>query len=186
MKACGGKDTTCAPGAEDDVRLQDIGWNIGTCGATGSTVCLDPIVDCNDVASCVDCIETHAIDDAFALFYDPAVPDPGANSTLRGCLRAIGKGGASSFIGIGKRFGTCWLDVSKRNTGGSFSCPDRHALNRLSSARKAVCKACGAGKCGGPGDLPVAAIGFPTQCPRSGRARGPFRPCSTSPAASIA
>ncbi len=174
VKACGGKDGVCAAGGADDVPLADIGWDVGTCGAVGSTLCLDPIDDCDDVASCVDCVVTQTIDQAFALFYDPGLGNAAANPALRGCVRAVGVGGTQSLIKVATGFGKCWLDVNKRGSGGSFSCPDRRASRYLGGSKTTICDECGgpSGKCGGNDDVPAAAIDFPAECPAVGTCAG--------------
>jgi hypothetical protein len=177
-KACGGKDKVCGPGGEPDVNLAAIGWNIVSCANVGDGTCTNAIADCRDVATCVACVADKAVDQTFDLYYDlPAIQAAGADVRLRTCLRAIGKAGANAIAKTSNQLFSCWLDVSKADTGGSFSCPSAKTAAGIARSgiktTRFVCQQCGgANGCGEGGDIPIASTGFPAQCPAIGACGG--------------
>jgi hypothetical protein len=177
-KACGGADEQCGAGTAQDETLNSIGWNVGSCATFGNALCANTIADCNDVATCVRCLGERSVDQAVALYYDPAALAAASDKRLRACLRAIGKSGAASLRLVSQRLAACWLGVNKSDSGGSFSCPDVRASLATAKARAnslaVICKRCGGSnrQCGDADDVPLASIGFPSTCPALGACSG--------------
>jgi hypothetical protein len=168
--ACGGADKTCGNG--DDTPLASIGWS-GTCPGLGGTACPNPIGDCGDVATCLECIGDAAAGIALDTAYgDLASGQFGSNSQVNKCQRSVGKETAKYMAARAKAMGRCWA----ARLAGSHSnpCPspgDGRALpliNRAEARKVAqICKACGGadGTCNGAGDLTPGTIGFASSCP---------------------
>lgn len=181
-KACGGKDKVCGGGFDPDVPLAAIGWNIGTCAGLGDGTCTHAIDDCGDIADCLTCVGDRAVDASLPLLY-PAGTFL-ADKSVRKCARAVGKSGAGVLAKLAKRFGSCWLDVNKADSGGSFSCPSTKTLRALAKLKAAhvsdVCAKCGGANnlCGGGDDVAPTAIGFPATCPGTGACTGPINAMS--------
>ena len=68
-KACGGSDANCGTGTDDDA-LASVGWDLGTCPNLAGGTCQNPLVDCGDVADCVQCGGERAVDQTVGLAYD--------------------------------------------------------------------------------------------------------------------
>jgi hypothetical protein len=161
---CGGADHVCGSGSDES--LASIGWGSGACRNFESGGCTNPIADCDDVAQCLVCVGTAAIDQAIGLYYGALHPT--TDAAIDRCQREIGRSAAKAFRAETKALQKC---ADARLKGSGASCPDPKASSLISRARaKAVakiCRACGGadGVCGGSGDLTPAAIGFPATCP---------------------
>ncbi|MEO6029683.1 MAG: hypothetical protein ABIR79_22680 [Candidatus Binatia bacterium] len=163
-KRCGGRDHDCATGADND-SLTSIGWDLGTCpGLSGS--CGNTLADCNDVATCLQCVNAVATDRVIDLAYDDASAT--ADSTVRKCQRAIGRETAKAFRLARKALRKC---EDGRLQGSIAVCPDAKASTAVAKAeakmRAKICTACGGADraCGGGDDLTPATFGFSDTCP---------------------
>lgn len=176
--ACGGHDGICGVG-DDDSDLTAIGWNVGQCPDIHGGGCSNSIHHCGDVADCLTCIATHAVDDVVSLAYDsftPAPPDAPAGE-IQACQRTIGRSLARYFsAGLANRLFCEQRVLAGYDVG---PCPDPwRAEPRLASAEKAltngICRSCGLddGICGGD-DLTPEWIGFPMTCPDMHVPNGP-------------
>jgi hypothetical protein len=180
--SCGGQNRLCNVadvGADADVPLADIGWDIGACPDLRGQGCTNPINDCNDIGTCVACIGHEAVNRANELYYDLLVPDEFATgSAVNACQIAIGKATTTFLRTKAKLLQTCWGKVLAGTPGFVSPCPDTDAatLDKLAVAEQkkidAICKACGAGGdedknnlCDLPPGFSPAAIGFEPDCP---------------------
>ena len=178
VKACGGKDKTC--GTPDDDGLDSIGWGVGVCPNFEIGDCTNAIESCSDIASCLECIDDAAVDEAIALDYDGfKLTDPKMEKDLNRCQVAMGKESIRFLIAKSKALARCWGAVSQGK--GAAPCPDPgdgKALAAIESAAEkktlAICKACGGADaaCGTPDDPPLAEIGFPNFCSLYGECPG--------------
>ncbi len=176
-KACGGKNKTCAAtdaGPDADETLAAIGWDLGSCPGFEGSGCRNAIADCVDVATCLVCVESSALDQGIALvFDDEAIGAPG--SALGKCQVAVGKANAKLLGTIAKALGKCEDAVLKGGAPGPCPVPgdgkaEAEIAKAQAKAEDAICKACGGGDgdCGGGDDLTASAIGFPASCPAVG------------------
>src|SRR5689334_1307418 len=117
-KACGGADQDCASLGDNDPPAS-IAWP-STCPDFRGVGCTNAIVGCDDIATCLLCINDAAIDDAATLYYGEAEPSaPG--SPLSRCQATIGKATAAFFAPKTRALAKCW---DARHTGKHASaCP---------------------------------------------------------------
>jgi hypothetical protein len=106
-KACGGADKTCGAGGDDDnILAPPISWP-NMCPDFEGMGCNNAITHCGDVNTCLNCINSKAIDQAISLYYDTTVnTSPGSQQNK--CQIAIGKAGAAFFASKTKALGKCW------------------------------------------------------------------------------
>ena len=171
-KACGGADKTC--GNADDEPLASIGWgSVPNCPDFESSGCTNPIANCTDITTCLECIHDAAVDQAIALYYASLDSGEfGTNSAVNKCQQAIGKS-TSKFLGArSKAMQKCW--DARLKGFHSMTCPadatGKTALLIQKAEQKKVdtiCKACGGDDktCDGNGDIAPGAIGFVSSCP---------------------
>lgn len=157
-KACGGDDQTC--GTPGDDLPATIAWP-STCPDFEGKGCTNAILSCDDIATCLLCVNDAAIDQAVTLYYGSQTASaPG--SALNRCQVAIGKATAAFFAAKTRALVKCW---DARHTGKhSAACPspgDGKAAGAIAKAEAkkvaAIAKACGA--------FTSAEIGFPSNCP---------------------
>lgn len=158
-KACGGDDQDCASLGDNDAPAT-IAWP-STCPDFRGVGCTNSIVSCDDIATCLLCINDAAIDDAVSLYYGSQTPStPG--SALNRCQATIGKATAAFFAARTRALAKCW---DARHTGKHQSaCPspgDGKAAGAIAKAEAkkdaAIAKACSS--------FTVGEIGFPASCP---------------------
>ncbi len=158
-KACGGEDRDCTTLPGNDP-MGSIAWP-AACPDFEGLGCTNSIAGCDDVATCLLCINDKAIDQAIALYYGQQNPSTPGSSLAR-CQIAIGKATAAFFAVRTRALAKCW-DARHQGKHGS-PCPspgDGKAAAAIAKAEAkkiaAITKACGAFT---PGD-----IGFVSQCP---------------------
>src|SRR5438128_67635 len=174
VKSCAGKDKTCGTPDPDgsEPSLATIGWDIVQCPNFESGSCTNPIHDCNDIPTCIECISQAAIDQAVGLYYDALVPSAPtskdkAEKALNKCRVTLGKAATKFLVAKSKSLAKCWSAVNK---AGSGQCPDGVAAAAIGAADSkkqiAIKKACqGPDKLFGTGDdLTRADIGFVDPC----------------------
>jgi hypothetical protein len=158
-KSCGGDDRSCATPTGDDAP-SSIGWP-GACPDFEGKGCTNAIATCDDVATCLLCVNDAAIDQAVDLYYGSQNPStPGTD--LNRCQVTIGKASAAFFAAKTRALAKCW---DARLAGKHMqTCPspgDGKAASAIAKAEAkkvaAIAKACGG--------LTPSAIGFPTDCP---------------------
>ncbi|MEO6030254.1 MAG: hypothetical protein ABIR79_25575 [Candidatus Binatia bacterium] len=158
-KACGGDDRDCATLTGNDAPAT-IAWP-NTCPNFEQAGCTNPIVGCDDIATCLLCVNDAAIDQAVTLYYGShTASTPG--SPLNRCQLAIGKATAAFFAAKTRALAKCW---DARHVGKHQSaCPspgDGKAAAAIAKAEAkkvgAITKACGA--------FTTSQIGFPSSCP---------------------
>jgi hypothetical protein len=170
-KSCGGPDKDCALSGDND-SLASIGWP-GVCPDFEGLGCTDPIGNCNDISTCLYCVNEAAVDQAINLYYGALNPSP-PGSALNKCQIAIGKATSAFFAAKSKAIGKCW--DAKLNGKDVVSCVPTaagdgkylDAIHKAEDKKSAsICKACGGGDglCGGGDDFTPAAIGFASHCP---------------------
>jgi hypothetical protein len=182
--SCGGANRLCNAadvGADADVPLTDIGWNMGTCPDLGGQGCTNPINDCNDIGTCVACVGHEAVNRANELYYDLLAPTEFATgSAVNACQIAIGKA-TTKFLKVKSRLlQACWAKVLAGRPGFASppGCPDTDSrtVAKLAEAEQrkiaAICTACGAGGdadqdglCDLAPPFGPTEIGFETDCP---------------------
>ncbi|HEY2386981.1 MAG TPA: hypothetical protein VGK30_08475 [Candidatus Binatia bacterium] len=172
VKACAGKDKVCGTHDADgsEPALAAIGWDIGQCPNFASGGCANAIADCNDIPTCIECVDEAAVDQALALSYAalaPSDPKDKAQKPLNKCQATIGSAGAKLLAAKTKTLAKCWAAVTKTASG---ACPDGPALTAIgkasTKARTAIQRACqGPDKLlGTADDLTPAEIGFGDPC----------------------
>ena len=158
-KACGGADRSCATPAGDDAPTT-IGWP-SACPDFEGKGCTNAIVTCDDVATCLLCVNDAAIDQAGTLYYGSRNPStPG--SDLNRCQAAIGKASAAFFAAKTRALAKCWdARLAGKHVNPCPSPGDGKAAAAIAKAEakkvSAIAKACGG--------LTPGAIGFPANCP---------------------
>lgn len=164
--ACGGGDGQC--GGSGDVPLASVGWNVGTCPNIEGGSCTNAIADCGDVADCVTCVVTAAVNQAVDVTYgdlDLSVRTP----DVVACQRAIGKFTEKFFGKQVRALQKCGARVILGFATGP--CPDPITVAAIQKAEakkvRAICKFCGGPDrlCGGGDDLSPATVGFGPSCP---------------------
>jgi hypothetical protein len=172
VKQCGGHDKTCGTG--DDDSLASIGWGtVPVCPNFESGSCTNLIGSCADIATCLDCIDEAAVDQAMTLYYGALTSSEfGTNSAVNKCQRAIGKETTKFLQAKSKALQKCW--DSRLKGRHSNPCPDPGDSKAVATIQHAeqtkvknICKACGGPDkaCGGGDDLTPAQIGFSSTCP---------------------
>ncbi len=169
--SCGGPNRDCGDG--DDESLQSVGWGGGMhCPDLEGSGCTAPIVTCTDVAECLRCVDSSAVDRAIKL-YDGALA-PGAFRTgdrVNRCQQAIGRASVKFLASRSRALARCW-DARLRGIHQN-ACPDPgdgKALGAIDKAEQTkvatICKACGGSTgCTGASALAPGDIGFVAQCP---------------------
>ncbi len=166
--ACGGADRDCTTTADNDP-LASTGWNIGNCMNFESGSCNDPINDCNDIAGCLTCIDTAAVEQGVDdLLYDRFnAAQFTTNNDANKCQVAIAKAGVKFLQTKTKILNKCWDAKLKGQPGfaDGTPCPDTdpndgsgnppaspgdnktvEAIKKAEQKKIAsICKACGAG-----------------------------------------
>lgn len=177
---CGGEDGVCDGSGDED--LAAIGWNLGTCPDLNAEGCTNPIVTCDDIATCVACIADEAVSNAGGIAYDQLDElEFATGSGLNGCQRTLGKETGRYFQIRARLLAKCWGKVAKGVAGYTDppGCPatDAKLVARLERAERKktakICRACGAtgdadqdGLCDDPGSgFTAAEIGFEPDCP---------------------
>lgn len=193
-KVCGGADRACGGDLTDEEPPAGLGWPAVCPGLPGgdAPACSAPIGDCGDIAACIACVGTAAVEQARSLAYGTLV-DTDPTQALNRCQRAIGAATARFAVAKEQQLRKCW-DARAAGKHGD-TCPDASAAAGT-PARKAalaiakadakrvatICKACGGAdrRCddaialldgapvagsGGSDDFAPAAIGFAATCP---------------------
>ena len=137
------------------------------------------IADCGDVAACLVCVHTAAVDQSIDLSFDDLVPsDPVTQAELNKCQYSIGKEAQKYLAKQSKSLQKCQdqrikgthADVCP-NPLAAPGTPARKAFDAIDKAETKmfvkICKVCGGpdGTCDGTGDLTAAQIGFSSSCP---------------------
>jgi hypothetical protein len=175
-KACGGADKTCGGDMTGETTPTALGWP-GTCPDFEGTGCTGAVTNCSGVASCLECIENAAVDQAMTLYFDDlAATTPG--SAENKCQQTIGKETQKFLATKTKEISKCWDGRIKGkhgsicpNAAGAVGSPAQKAADKIAKAetkaRAKICKTCGGadGLCDGINDLSVAAIGSAPACP---------------------
>ena len=166
-KACGGDDGDCATLGGNDAPAT-MGWPNG-CPSFEAAGCDAAIVGCDDIATCLLCVNDAAIDQAIGLYYGGHAPaTPG--TPLGRCQSAIGKATAAFFAARTRALAQCW---DARHLGKhQNACPspgDGKAAGAIAKAEakkvNAITKACAG--------LTPSEIGFPNACPAVAGCGGP-------------
>lgn len=179
-RACGGADHVCGLG-EDDSDLAAAGWDIETCPGAGEGECDQPIGDCADVASCIECIGDVAVSKALRVVSEEMDLDPSRSRAVVGCQRAVVKHFGKLLSARLRHGGRCWGKVLKGKAEAPCPLPgdgrtgallEKAELKFISS----VCRACGGvdrecdanvGAVSGSGagdDLSLLAVGAASTC----------------------
>jgi hypothetical protein len=160
-KSCGGADKVCGAGGDDD-SLASIGWP-GVCPDFEGQGCNNTITNCNDITTCLSCVNSEAIDQAISLYYDDAAPSSPGTVTNK-CQIAIGKASAAFFASKTKALGKCWdarLNSKHANSCVPPAVGDGKYLAAIAKATikkdDTITKACST--------LSAATIGFASHCP---------------------
>ncbi|MCC6849122.1 MAG: hypothetical protein IT294_11535 [Deltaproteobacteria bacterium] len=140
-KACGGIDRTCDGLGDDPVDAPEIAWPPACPGIWGGT-CLDGITQCADVAFCVECSGTVAVN-ALVDFNHQGGLASSVTSPARRCQIAVGKEAAKFLATKAKALHKC--------RAAATGCPEGDPTGKTVAAiakaeTKAVvgiCKACG-------------------------------------------
>ena len=171
-KSCGGDDKTCGTGDDIPVHAGGAGWP-SNCPDFEDNQCLNPINDCDDIVTCLECLDNAAVDEAIDLYYGSLQQGSfGANDTVNKCQQAIGKATAK-YLGArskalqkcqdGRLKGLYGTTCPVDSTGKTALILDKAETKKITT----ICKACGGEDklCDGDGDVSVASIGFPEVCP---------------------
>ena len=161
-KACGGADKDCGTAGDND-SLASIAWPAVCPGFEGG--CTNAISNCDDIATCLECINEAAIDQAIDLYYGSAVPSsPGSPSNK--CQIAIGKAGAAFFASKTKALGKCWdarLNGKHSNSCVPNAAGDGKYLGAITKAETkkvdTIQKACNVA------GVSLGSVGFASHCP---------------------
>ncbi|MEO7438411.1 MAG: hypothetical protein ABI080_23240, partial [Candidatus Binatia bacterium] len=184
---CGGPDKQCGVGTDES--LAAIGWNLGVCpGFEGG--CAGPIADCGDVATCLTCVGSAAIDQAMTLAYG-GLTASAPNGDLNRCQATIGRSMSRYFTSKYLALAKCEDKILKGFVPGP--CPDAaKTAPRIARAAEKVnqriCRACGGfdQNCGSGDDFSSAEIGFPAACFEVTVPGGASCSGSTTPLAALA
>jgi hypothetical protein len=133
-KACGGADRNCVLSADNDP-LAAINWDIGSCMnfPPAGASCTNPIENCDDVGSCLECIVDHtveAVDTRLYGAFNPAsfAPNNRQNpgKTIAKCQVAAAKGGSKLLTSQLGTLAKCWDTKLSGKTGfdDADACPD--------------------------------------------------------------
>lgn len=168
-KACGGGDGNCGTGGDDDA-LASIGWDLGSCPDLADGSCDGPLVDCDDVATCVQCAAATAVDQTIALTYGD-LNTASSGPQVERCQRALGKKASLFFNGASKALQRCEDGVIKGQAAGECPAASASAADKITrltqNLQTGICLACGGidQQCGGMTDVATSQIGFPSECP---------------------
>lgn len=170
-KACGGADHDCSTPADDD-SLAALGWP-GTCPDFEGLGCTNALEDCDDLATCLECINRKIVERTIDLYYGDLKPSfPGGS--LNDCQVAIGKGAAGFFAAKAKALTKCWdARLTQKHSDACLppAIGDGKYLAAIAKAETkkivGICKACGGQDqaCGGSTDRSPDDIGFTSHCP---------------------
>src|SRR6185369_10642658 len=143
------------------------------CPTFDGSACTAPIANCNDVITCLSCLDLHAVQRSLTQEVGSANSTAfGTSSTTNRCQRMIGKATSKYDGSVAKVMNKCW-DARLRGQH-SNACPvpgDGKASAALAKAEQkkvaTICKSCGGADhaCNGTGDIAVGDIGFPATCP---------------------
>jgi gluconolactonase len=144
---CGGDDQTCGSGGDDD-SLASIGWDIGVCPDLLGQGCANPIADCGDIATCLECMGGLATDQLGNTYFGSLDVPSGDGKAGTKCQRTIGRESTKFFR---KKIGAlrkCWDAVNKGKAAGPCPAPgDGKAAAKIAALEAKliakVCKACG-------------------------------------------
>ncbi len=190
--ACGGDDKICNGDASED-HPAVLGW-AATCPNITGGACDNPITDCGDIATCLECVHDVAVDrdiDVTTGMFN--LVEPVVTDDLNKCHATIAKESRKFLDKKSKAIQKCWDKRLKGNH--SDTCPDPLAVLGSVAQKTAVaiskaeasfvsklCKRCGGddrgcdddipltsgavvGGTGGTDDITPAAIGFVGTCP---------------------
>ncbi len=192
--ACGGADKVCGTFDRNEVTAATLRWP-ATCPDLDHGGCTNPIGDCGDVVTCLECMQGAAAERTSMQASGALNPsDPRLARRLNRCQRAIGEAAAADFVARSRALQQCWDGRARQRHEDDCS-----TLNGVSPAARAaalreerlqaklvrkICKACGGpdGLCDGVDDLLPDAIGFTPFCEAVTTPRG--RPCAR-PVASV-
>jgi hypothetical protein len=172
---CGGDDGVCGGDPTGEVAPSELDFP-APCPSFGGNLefdCTAPLNDCNDLASCLLCVDETATDLAAARTFGSLLPNGPAR-----CQRTIGAVTQKLVMAEVSAIEDCW-DARVRGKHAD-DCPDptaplgsaaRRAADRIERARAkhaaTICRACGGSDraCGGSDDAnPITEIGFPAEC----------------------
>jgi cysteine-rich repeat protein len=169
-KACGGANRECNvqdAGADADLAPAAFGWGPGECPGFENADCHAPIVDCNDVAGCIACVQHAGVEEALALLIPVDVPnDPDAAT----CQAAVGRAATGLFLARAAALRRCADVTLVQGPGASCAKSDAAIAKAGVKFVATLCRSCGGADraCGGGDDVAPTAIGFPAQCPAVG------------------
>ncbi len=168
---CGGDDQICAENYAGEDTPKALGWPL-TCPNLVHGDCTNTITHCGDIATCLACIGSAAVEQSMDLVVDAlALPSTGQ---LALCQATIGRATGAFLSARTKALQTCWEARRKGRHADDCVPPavgDGKYLDAIARAaskqRVAICKACGGADqaCGTPDDLTPSTIGFPNDCP---------------------
>ncbi len=156
-KACGGGDKNCSTTGDND-SLASLSWP-ATCPGFESA-CTNAIGNCDDITTCLSCINAKAIDQAIQLYYGS---NPSAPAVAK-CEAVIGKATAAFFAAKTKALGKCW-DARYTQKHSASCVPTAGGDGKyLAAIAKAAAKKDAAihKACDG---MAVASLDFPGTCP---------------------
>lgn len=164
-RCCGG-DRIC--GTADDESLAALGWTAAVCPGFASAGCAAPVADPGDLAQCLTCTATYAVDQVAEVVDGRFAGGAG----LTACQTAIVDAGITLLRDETKALAKCWEDRARGRHTNACPAPGNGkaapALTRAEDTfRAAVCRACGGADkaCDGNGDLAPSTIGFLASCP---------------------
>jgi len=179
-KACGGDDRVCGGDTTNEPTVEELGWAEACPNFESSPEpeCSAALTDCGDIATCLECLHEHAVDQAIGLYFGSLTPsDPQAESALNNCQQAIGKEAQKFLAKKAKELQKCW---DKRLTGdhidrcadaaAPLGTPARSAADKIArleaKMQTKLCNACGGSDklCDGVDDFLPGTIGFQATC----------------------
>jgi hypothetical protein len=134
--------------------------------------CTAPIVTCTDVAACLRCVDSAAVDRAIKLYYGALMPNEfRTGDRVNRCQQAIGRASVKYLASRSQALARCW-DARLRGTHQN-ACPDpgdgkaRVAIDNAEQRKVAtICKVCGGSTgCTDAGAVAPGDVGFVALCP---------------------